>query len=277
MEYESEEHTVDSWIADGERWICQLPAVRQCRIDLDENGEVSGLHIVAGEEREAGEIVRDAIDLLNKRLDVRVSVKKVGLVQLVAGGNEPGAEPVQPQPRDSATILAPDTAEPTPANAAAPLPDEDVASEVEPTPAVLLTEEPTTRLQCSGVGVMSSNALIRAEVELQAGDVEARGTAEGPNRSDGDVELIGRATIQAIRQLVDEPIVLDVAEVRITNAGGQEVAMAAVELVEDRRVEHLYGTCATRPNRQQAIVYAILDALNRRLALLALKSERTGD
>ena len=54
--------------------------------------------------------------------------------------------------------------------------------------------------------------------------------------------------------------------------GGRQVILAAVDLVEGRRNETLFGSCACEHNRQQAVVHAILDALNRRLSLFALKT-----
>ena len=64
---------------------------------------------------------------------------------------------------------------------------------------------------------------------------------------------------------------IELSEVRLAYVGGQEVVMTAVELIEGRRAEHLFGTCPTSHNRHQAVVYAVLDAVNRRLALMTLK------
>jgi hypothetical protein len=113
---------------------------------------------------------------------------------------------------------------------------------------------------------------MRAEVNLQAGLVEVRGVHEGPNHPDSDIAVVGQATVAAVSQLVEDPILLNLSDVRLAEMAGQPVVLAAVELVEGRRSERLYGTCSAKHNRQQAVVYAILDALNRRLAMVSLKS-----
>ena len=71
---------------------------------------------------------------------------------------------------------------------------------------------------------------------------------------------------------MDEPVILHLNEVRPETVGGRQVIITAVDLVEGRRNETLFGSCACEHNRQQAVVHAILDALNRRLSLFALKT-----
>jgi hypothetical protein len=245
----------DAWVADAENWICQIKGVRQCKIDLDRDGEVTGVHVVAGMEREPRHIVRDVEGMLKARLGISVFYKKIGVVQVVDNDN-------------STDELTADS-EPTLDELSGGV---DAATGHEPTAAVVLEEILAPRIQCSGVGVLASDQTIRAEVELQAGLVEARGIEEGPNHADSDLVLVGRATVAALRQLLDEPVLLNLAEVRVEEVAGQRILLAAVEMVEGRRSERLFGTCPTLHNRQQAVVYAILDALNRRLSLMAFKA-----
>lgn len=250
MEWEPRER--DAWVKDAERWICQIQGVLQCKIDLDDEGEVTGVHVVSGMDRDPRHLVRDVEGLLKARLGLDVYYKKIGIVQVVdseAGEAENEAE--SPEGGGSETVPFPSLA---------------------PTSAVLLEEVPTPRIQCNGVGVLASERSMRAEVNLQAGPVEARGIHEGPNHPDSDIMVVGRATLAAVSQLVEDPILLNLSDVRLAEMAGQSVVLAAVELVEGRRSERLYGTCSARHNRQQAVVYAILDALNRRLAMVSLKS-----
>jgi len=76
--------------------------------------------------------------------------------------------------------------------------------------------------------------------------------------------------------LLAEPLILGLNEIRVRNLGGQSVVMTAVDLVEGRRSETLFGTCAAGHNRSQAVVHSVLDAVNRRLTLYALKAEESG-
>jgi hypothetical protein len=273
----------DAWVVDAQRWIGQITGVLQCKIDLDAAGEVTGIHVVAGMDREPRHIVRDVESLLKARLDLDVYYKKIGVVQVLEAAPadaEPsftteivppsempplsvaGPEPQHPLPPASVEEIDPiDDEEPT-----GPVPVKEAAQT-----AVILTEEIAPRLVCNGVGTMASDQAVRAEVILQAGDVEARGTSDGPNSFGSDLTLVARATLEAVSQLVDEPITLHLNEIRQEQVGGRQVVLTAVELVEGRRTETLFGTCACEHNRQQAVVYSILDALNRRLTMFALK------
>jgi hypothetical protein len=239
LEWEPKER--DAWVKDAERWICQIQGVLQCKIDLDDEGEVTGVHVVTGMDRDPRHLVRDVEGLLKARLGLDVYYKKIGIVQVVDSEPEDAENGGEPLGEGGAeTVSFPSLA---------------------PTSAVLLEEVATPRIQCNGVGV-----------NLQAGLVEARGVHEGPNHLDGDIAVVGQATVAAISQLVEDPILLNLSDIRLAEMAGQPVILAAVELVEGRRSERLYGTCSARHNRQQAVVYAILDALNRRLAMISLKS-----
>jgi len=300
LEWEQEGR--DAWVLDAERWIGQIRGVSQCKIDIDSKGEIAAVHVVAGMDREPRHIVRDVEGLLKARLGLSVFYKKIGVVQVM--DSEPGdtgrAKATKPpvtiakladtaqgeapratrnadanaaagQPADAAIGAASVAADPVVADP--PATDNLDSGALSVTSAVLLAEEVTPRLQCSGVGVMASDLLVRAEVELQAGALEARGTEEAPNHSESDMTVIARATVGAVRQLLDEPVLLTLSEVKLSSIGGQSVVMVAVELVEGRKSERLVGTCPTSHNRQQAVVYAVLDALNRRLSLMTLKAE----
>ncbi len=295
MELEPNER--DVWVSDAQRWICQIKGVLQCKIDLDPKGEITGVHVVAGMDREPRHIVRDVESLLKARLHMDVYYKKIGVVQVKenSGSVLPDqAPPIMTETTDAGipgpagvTFHPPGpgagkedlgdltwNGEPGAAVGTLPPPGKSAAPEPapEPVPAVLVVEGLTPRITCGGVGVMASDMVVRAEVQLRAGEVEARGTREGPNHADSDVLLVARATLDAVTELLSEPVLLHLNEVRIAHLGGQTVVMTAVDLVEGRISDTLFGTCSTRHNRQQAVVHSVLDALNRRLSLYSLKS-----
>ena len=283
----------DNWVSDAQRWICQINGVLQCKIDLDATGEITGVHVVAGMERDPRHIVRDVEGLLKARLDVDVYYKKIGVVQVLENGplsegTPPVGTPVAPEPPANAPRASVPGSSvtfhpPTPEqddlmdrtqSSPAQEPHDDLPA---PTPAVLVVEDMGSRVVCGGVGVMASETSIRAEVQLRAGDVEARGLREGPNHADSDILLVAQAAVAAVAELIADPVLLHLKEVRLQEMGGEMVILAAVDLVEGRHSTTLYGTCDTSHNRQQAVVYAVLDALNRRLALHGLKTlEGTG-
>jgi hypothetical protein len=299
LEWESAER--DAWVSDAQRWICQINGVLQCKIDLDDAGEITGVHVVTGMERDPRLIVRDVEGLLKARMDLDVYYKKIGVVQVLDNGH--GAKPAPAaevaasaesgvtfqSPRDGrpaqGNLLVEPAADPVPSARNSPGPVRPsthprhgaAASETpdrvpQPIPAILVAEDLGVRVVCGSVGVMASDTVISAEVHLRAGNVEARGQREGLNHADSELLLVAQAAVAAVRELIADPVLLHLREVRLDEVGGQTVVLCAVDLVEGRQSTTLFGTCSTRHNRQQAVVYAVLDALNRRLALHGLKT-----
>jgi hypothetical protein len=249
------------WVQDAERWINQIKGVLQCKVDIDTGGDISSVHVVARQGRDPRHIVRDVEGLLKARLGIAVFYKKIGVVQVVEPPSENRAEVL---PHLSESVPEPEEPqEETPARA-------DMMDAV--TDAILLAEEMAPRVKCAGVSLKSTETTVCAEVDLVAAGVSARGTAEGPNRSASDIDLIAQATLSAVQFLLDEAVALNLCEVRVDPIGGQRVVLVAVEIVEGRRSERLFGTCPPQQNLHQAVVFAVLDALNRRLAMMAFKS-----
>lgn len=238
----------DAWVKDAERWICQIHGVRQCKIDLDGNGEVTGVHVVAGMEREPRHVVRDVEGILKARLGLNVFYKKIGVVQVVDG--ELDAPPDDEPPVGAATLIA---------------------GRPEPLDAVLLEEAIAPRIQLGGVGLLTTERSIKAEVELRAGLLEARAVYEGASSLGNDLQLVARATVEAVSQLIADPVAMSLSDLRLCDLGGEQVVIAAVEFAEGRRSERLIGACAAGPGRPQAAVFAVLDALNRRVSLMSFK------
>jgi hypothetical protein len=280
----------NGWVKDAERWICQLQGVRQCKIDLDIHGEISGIHVVASTDREPRHIVRDVEGLLKARLDLSVYYKKIGVVQVLENGAEDVAAGAPPPEVPAAEAPAParePEPEPAPETVRSPDPapaavsashDASVLSAspwplggADSRPAVLLEEAPLARVECAGVGVMVSGASLTATVELMRGDAVAQAREMGPNHGGMDMQLLARAAVGALTDLVDESVSLSVADVRQAEAAGEDVVVAVVDLVEGRRSERFFGVCSLAQGRQQAAVYAVLDALNRRLELMSFK------
>jgi hypothetical protein len=242
----------NGWIADAERWIRQIHGVRDCRIEVGQDDKITGVHVVSDAVRDSMQVASEVASLLRTRLGADVPQQQIGVVQIVDNDRPitDDGERSGPRPKLNA----------------------ETDRRLEPLPAVLQEEPLAPRIQCRGVGVLASELSIRAEVELQLGAVEARGTEEGPNHSGSDLQLIAKAAVAAVCQLLDEPVLLSLSDVRVLELAQEPVVLIAVELVEGRRSQRLFGTCPARHNRQQAVVFAVLDALNRRLMLMNFKT-----
>jgi hypothetical protein len=260
----------DGWVADAEKWIAQIKGVLQCKVDLAPDGEVTGVHVVATSDREPRHIVRDVEGLFKARLGMSVFYKKIGVVQVMENGEE-DAEAAPPSAAEPAAASA-DTVRLAEAAVAAASADLDIPDSSDSHDPYLLAEELGPRLLCNGVGVLSTENLLRAEVDLQAAGSESSGTAEGVNRGGNDLRLVAAATLDAVGALVDEPVEFHLVELRTERIGAGEIILVAVEMVQGRRSETLYGTCQPGPNVHQAVVYAVLDALNRRLEMMLFRS-----
>ena len=269
MNQHHDEH--HGWVQDAERWICQLQAVRQCKIDLDAAGNVSGIHVVSTDERDPRHVVRDVEGLLKARLGLDVYYKKIGVVQVIDPVDD---DDVTPEP-DSVSQVPPSAAAPEPAPAAARRTPEPLPFPVGEGPrgAVIVEEPPLARVECAGLGLMVSGANLTATVELVRGEASAQGRAAGPNQPGMDQQILARAAVQALENLLGSVVQLSVADVRPQETAGEPLLVVAVDLVEGRRSERFFGLCRTRPNPQQAAVYAVLDALNRRLELMDARGE----
>jgi hypothetical protein len=260
------------WVQDAERWICQIQGVRQCRIDLDNEGEVTGVHVVSHTSRDPRRIVRDVEGLLKARLNLDVYYKKIGVVQILdqdrpapGEGAAVGDRPVGDAPQ----AVRADQPAPAPVRPAAA----GTGGPALPHPALLVEEAPQARVECAGVVLESRGPALHAVVSLSRGDATARREEQGPNHPGMDAQLLARATVRALQDLLDEPVTLSLADLRIAEVADERLTLAAVDLVEGRRSERFYGCCSQRYNAREASVYAVLDALNRRLTLYNFKEE----
>lgn len=287
MEWQPEDR--DGWVVDAEKWITQIKGVLQCKVDLTSEGEISGVHVVARSDREPRHIVRDVEGLLKARLGIAVFYKKIGVVQVVDSEPAPADVPKEPSgvPRETMGAEPAKTPEPSvvggrtgadrvevqgPRMSGADREDDQDREGKLAQEAVLLAEEFAPRLQCNGVGIMSNGDHLRAEVDLQAAGLEASGVAEGSNRHGGDLQLVALATLEAVEALVNEPLGLELVELKHERLGRDDVVLVAVELVQGRRSNRLYGACEPGANLYQAVVFAVLDALNRRLEMMLFRS-----
>lgn len=261
------------WVKDAERWICQIQGIRQCKIDIDELGKVAGIHVIAAADREPRHVVRDVESLLKARLDLDVYYKKIGVVQIIEPDEPAPAAALPAAPAAPPEIAA---APPAPPEPAAPPPlripeipkPHVVPAPVAARPAVLVEEAAAPRVECAGVGVMIAGASLTATVELARGGAVARIQEAGPNHPGTDQLLVGRAAVRALADLLDESATLSLADLRETEMAGERLTLVAVDLVEGRRSERFFGSCSQRHGPHQAAVYAVLDALNRRLDLM---------
>lgn len=105
----------------------------------------------------------------------------------------------------------------------------------------------------------------RVLITLQWADTAYHGEAIGSSGEEHRARLVGEATLNAVEQVTEGRIHLDLEAVATQDLGIVQVALAQVNLTETG--ESLVGSALiSEHDPSAATVKAILDAINRRLA-----------
>jgi hypothetical protein len=227
--------------------LAQIQNVRYCRIVVDDRGEIRNVDIVSDTRRAPQKIVRDAEVILRKG-GVDIDHRKIGVVQLVSQ-NEPG-----PRGLDAMAHTQPHS-------------PEDERGDEATRPAVLKMVPERERVQLSAVHCTMGSGSFMAEVELVFEGIEGvPGRAVGPAKDqEAAVEIVARATVEAVRNLLQPGYEALVREVRLLELSGTSLILVLLDFGRGRELSRLCGTCLQRGSLYETAVYATLDALNRSL------------
>jgi hypothetical protein len=228
-------------LASVERELCRIPEVRAARIVADDNGVPIEVHVLASPGKQPKQLVRDvqSVALAARGLDLDHRI--VSVVQL---DDRNGTAP------EPATVMD-DDLEPTPAA----------------TPAVPagLTE----RVLLESASLLRSGVAATAEVTLRRGEASVRASADGSSAAAVTLRLVAEATLDALRDLVPAAARAAVESATIVRSGEREVAVAVLVLVVPPNEEVVAGAAPVRAGgAHEAVARAVLDAGNRRLAVL---------
>ncbi len=133
---------------------------------------------------------------------------------------------------------------------------------------------PVLRPRIISVDSHLSGQRATVRVSLGLGHDEATGFAEGSVAAATRVRLVAAATIDALQQL-DAVDALDIDDAKTMRLGNEEIVVVTVISVEPPHELRLSGSAIVRQHRDDAIVRAVLDAINRRLPHLAPDREVT--
>jgi hypothetical protein len=233
--------------------------------------------------------------LLRSRFGLAVDTDRVRVLDESAGGRKPVVEPA---PAETGR-----TAEPDPA-AAAPEPEPESVTEperaaatehavpTEPlrdgasggsrqapqvTPAALpdVTVTRPCRLVIERVQLVSAGLGTSVTVSLGLDGRSFEGTAEGTTTSGSLHRSVAGATLRAVEAVVGGSARFDVEHVEIATTGTDRTALAVVTMVTGRATQRLSGASVVREDVRQAVIRAVLAAVNRRLEpMLAAQEDR---
>ena len=107
----------------------------------------------------------------------------------------------------------------------------------------------------------------RVTVTLSFEEEEFSGQAIGAVEESARPRLVGEATLRAIERVAHDAIILDLSAIATQELGTVRIALAQVDVTN--LSERFVGSALIRENDPSlATVRAVLDALNRRIALL---------
>ncbi|MDR5694709.1 MAG: hypothetical protein QN198_10850 [Armatimonadota bacterium] len=124
------------------------------------------------------------------------------------------------------------------------------------------------RLKFVGLTVSTIRNTLEVKVHLEDRGLLYEGVASGPNSSRHRLELAAQATLRAVETFLRAEGLFLLEEVAIVPLARKEVALALVTLLSPEE-EHLSGSAIVREDPREAVVRAVLAAINRPLSWLA--------
>ena len=124
------------------------------------------------------------------------------------------------------------------------------------------------RLKFVGMTVATLRASAEVKVQLEHDGAIVEGTAAGPNTGTHRLQLIGAATLRAVEAHLRAQGLFLLDSVTITPLGARQVALALVAWLGPEE-EVLGGSSVVRDDPREAVVRAVLDAVNRPVAWLS--------
>jgi len=236
--------------------INRLRSVTSNSVNLDADGAIHSVEILADAARPAKQVARDAEAILRHH-GLTIDHRKIGVVQLEQPANQKRSQdPVRSSSGDNGQTEAPGAV-----------------------PAILSLVPDPERVRLAAVHSTTRDGSFSVEVELTLGSYEGLpGRAEGPGQDPAScVGLVATATLEAVRNLLRPGYDALVRETRLLEAGGQPVVLVVVDFGEGRRTQRLTGACAQRGSLYDAAVYATLDAINRPLGQARFRQVTTLD
>jgi hypothetical protein len=226
--------------------LARIANVEAASIRTGDTGEIEAVDIVADRGRPPQKIVRDA-EILFRQDGIDLDHRKIGVAALDA----PAA---LFDSRQSPGVPGPSPTHPDVSSPAAEL-------------AVLSIERDEERIRLSAVHSTTRDGAFTVEVELAYGPYEGvPGRAAGPAQEPvGCATLVARATLEAVRNLLQTGYEAQLRELQIVDLTGSPAVVACVDFGEGRRLQRLVGACLQLGSLYDTAVYATLDAINRPL------------
>lgn len=117
----------------------------------------------------------------------------------------------------------------------------------------------------SRMQLVSSGLDVSASVSLMFQGHVVRGEATGTATQSGVQRAVASAALHAVEQLIDNRARFELEHVEVTANGRDRTALVSVTMVSGSGADRLTGSAMVREDARQAVIRAVLDAVNRRL------------
>jgi hypothetical protein len=169
----------------------------------------------------------------------------------------PVREPVAERPNGHRTA-----SEPPPAPAPTPEPATEPAPAPAPAP---VTVSSTGRLLIERVQLVSAGLGVSVSVTLRSGDRAVVGEAEGAATALALNRTVAEATLRAVESVVGQDVRFFVEHLELAATGDERTALVVLSMLTDRATQRLSGASVVREDVRQAVIRAVLAAVNRRV------------
>ena len=115
------------------------------------------------------------------------------------------------------------------------------------------------------ISTETKGATSSVRVSLRMDNKVAQGHATGVTSNEGLQRMAALATLDAVRSLLDDGIWLSLEHVAIQRLSSQDVAIATLSVGGGGSALSLSGSAVVFAQQTEAVVRAVLDAVNRRL------------
>lgn len=124
------------------------------------------------------------------------------------------------------------------------------------------------RISLTGVSLHHAPGGVEVEVTLSAGPVQAMGRATGTSTRFEIRRVVAQATLDAVIKLVDGEPAFSLGELEEKELGTKRVILICVNRSHGRSESNLFGCCEVGYDPTQAVIFAVLDAVNRFVSTL---------
>jgi hypothetical protein len=122
-----------------------------------------------------------------------------------------------------------------------------------------------SRLSIERVQLVSAGLGTAVTVTLTLDGRTLDGEAEGAATQTGLLRSVAAATLRAVEQITDGSVRFEVEHVEIARTGTDQTALVVITMLTGRSTERLSGASVVREDTREAVIRAVLAALNRRM------------